>query len=182
MVGHHHHAPALSFASLAILTIGQGYHPVLQFVPGKKGSGQKIVAKKAAPKAPAKIAVVKKRTFKTAWFAKNAPKAGIKDADLCAAIKEVVQGQCSDLGGGVFKKRLKKNEYRSIVLAKGGNYWIFAYLFAKNDRGNIDANELDDFRKLAKSFAKASSKEIGKLIQNQKLMEICHEHQAQVQY
>lgn len=38
-------------------------------------------------------------------------------------------GQCDDLGGGVYKKRLSKNLARSIILAKGGQYWIYAYLF-----------------------------------------------------
>lgn len=39
-------------------------------------------------------------------------------------------GQAHDLGGGVFKKRLNDNEYRSIILAKTGEFWVFAYLFA----------------------------------------------------
>jgi hypothetical protein len=32
------------------------------------------------------------RSFKTAWFAKAARKAGIADRELCAAIREVVNG------------------------------------------------------------------------------------------
>ena len=61
------------------------------------------------------------RTFKTEWFAKAAKKADISDADLCKAIEQVRLGQCDNLGGGVFKKRLNKNRDRSIVIAKGGN-------------------------------------------------------------
>ena len=150
---------------------------MLQFDSRGKGS-QKATARKATPQAP----VQKRHAFKTAWFAKKALKAEITDAELCAAIKEVMQGQCFDLGGGVLKKRLKKNEYRSILLMKGGNYWIYAYLFAKSDRDNISANDLDDFRRLAKVYAKASSKEIDKLIQTRELTEICREGQAQVQH
>ncbi len=78
------------------------------------------------------------RAFKTAWFTKAARKARIKDTELCQAIEEVLKGQSDDLGGGVFKKRLNNNLHRSIILAKGGQYWIFQYLFAKNDRANID--------------------------------------------
>lgn len=63
----------------------------------------------------------------------------------------MVAGQADDLGGGVFKKRLNKNMHRSIVLAKGGRYWIFEYLFAKKDRANVQGDELEDFRTLAKS-------------------------------
>lgn len=64
------------------------------------------------------------RAFKTAWFSKAARKARIKAAELCEAIQEVMRGQADDLGGGVFKKRLNKNMHRSIILAKGGRYWI----------------------------------------------------------
>ncbi len=44
------------------------------------------------------------RAFKTAWFTKAARKARIGDPALIAAIREVMQGQADDLGGGVFKK------------------------------------------------------------------------------
>jgi hypothetical protein len=43
-------------------------------------------------------------------------------------------GQADDLGGGVFKKRLRKNQYRSIILARAGHYWVYEYLFAKQER------------------------------------------------
>ena len=65
-----------------------------------------------------------RRAFKTAWFSKEARKAGIGDAELCMALKQVALGQADDLGGGVFKKRLNDNMHRSIILAKGGRYWI----------------------------------------------------------
>ena len=78
------------------------------------------------------------RAFKTAWFGKAAKKARIGDPALVAAILEAMQGQADDLGGGVFKKRLNENMHRSIVLAKGGQHWVFAYLFANKGRANID--------------------------------------------
>ena len=74
------------------------------------------------------------RVFKTAWFVKAARKAHITDEELCSAIRQVMLGQADDLGGGVFKKRLKKNQYRSIIIARAGRYWVYAYLFAKQDR------------------------------------------------
>ncbi len=74
------------------------------------------------------------RAFKTAWFTKAARKARIKDDELCDAIEEVRRGQADDLGGGVFKKRLNKNRHRSIILAKGGRYWIYQFLFAKKTK------------------------------------------------
>jgi hypothetical protein len=114
------------------------------------------------------------RTFKTAWFSKAARKARIKDGELCEAIQEVMKGQADDLGGGVFKKRLNKNMHRSIILAKGGQYWIYEYLFAKKDRANIENDELEDFRTLAKSYATLSDKQVAQLLEDKDLTEICH--------
>jgi hypothetical protein len=73
----------------------------------------------------------KERIFKTTWFSKAARKAHITDDDLCSAMAEVMLGQADDLGGGVFKKRLGKNMYRSIILAMGSKHWVYEYLFAK---------------------------------------------------
>lgn len=57
-------------------------------------------------------------------LSKTARKARIRDDELCEVIQEAMKGQADDLGGGVFKKRLNKNMHRSIILAKGGRYWI----------------------------------------------------------
>ena len=82
------------------------------------------------------------RAFKTAWFSKAARKAPIANVALCEAIQQVMQGQADDLGGGVFKKRLNNNQHRSIVLAKGRQFWIYTYLFAKQDKATVDTDEL----------------------------------------
>ena len=66
--------------------------------------------------------------------------------------------------GGVFKKRLNDNRHRSIILTRGDRYWIYEYLFAKQDRDNIDADELASFRMLAKSYAGLTGMEVTELI------------------
>ena len=118
------------------------------------------------------------RAFKTAWFAKAARKARIKDDELCEAFREVLKGQADDLGGGVFKKRLNRNMHRSIILAKGGRRWIYAYLFAKKDRENIEDEELNDFRTLARSYATLSEEQMARLLEDKDLTEICHDDEA----
>jgi hypothetical protein len=112
------------------------------------------------------------RVFKTAWFSKAARKAHITDDELYSAIRQVMLGQADDLGGGVFKKRLSKNRSRSIILAKGRQYWVYEYLFAKKDRANIDDEELAEFRKLAKVYEAMTEQQIEQLIQNNWWMEI----------
>ena len=90
-------------------------------------------------------------------------------------MRQVIQGQADDLGGGVFKKRLNDNMHRSIILAKAGKHWIYAYLFAKKDRENITPNELTAFKKLAKDYASAGEDKIAALIRDKELLEICHD-------
>jgi len=115
------------------------------------------------------------RTFKTAWFAKEARKAKIADEALCHAIRQVMQGQADDLGGGVYKKRLNDNMHRSIIVSKAGRHWIYAYLYAKKDRENIAPDELAAFKKLAKDYGSASDARIAALLNDEELLEICHD-------
>ncbi len=95
------------------------------------------------------------------------------DDALCRAINQVMQGQADDLGGGVYKKRLNDNMHRSIILAKAGLYWIYAYLYAKKDRENIAPDELAAFKKLAKDYSSADDARIAGLLIEKELLEIC---------
>ena len=113
------------------------------------------------------------QSFKTAWFTKAAKKAGIDDKELCKAINQVLKGQADDLGGGVFKKRLNRNMHRSILLGKGGKYWVYVYLYAKKDRENIEEDELKAFREVAELYAKKSERDIRKELDGEELVEIC---------
>ena len=83
-------------------------------------------------------------------------------------------GQADDLGGGVFKKRLGKNLYRSILLAKGRQFWVYEYLFAKKDLANIENGELAGFRKLASAYATLTTQQIDRLVREQDWFEICN--------
>ena len=83
-------------------------------------------------------------------------------------------GQVDDLGGGVYKKRLGRNLYRSIVLARGGRNWVYEYLFAKQDLANIGDDDLARLRKLAKAYEKLTESEVDALIQQSAWKEICH--------
>ncbi len=113
------------------------------------------------------------RTFKTVWFSKAARKSLIGDEELCEAVAEVMMGQADDLGGGVFKKRLNRNRHRSIILAKGGRYWIYQFLFAKKDQANITDRDLANFRLLAKGFAALDDKTIAARVADRDLLESC---------
>ena len=113
------------------------------------------------------------RAFKTAWFAKAAKKVRIGDKALCKAIAQVMAGQADDLGGGVYKKRLSDNLYRSIILARGGDYWVYQFLFAKQDRANIDEKELAQFRNLARFYATITPEQAVAQVADGHWIEIC---------
>jgi len=114
------------------------------------------------------------RIFKTKRFARDAKRAQITDVDLCKAIKQVLKGQADDLGGGVYKKRLKENQYRSIILGKGKRFWVYIYLFAKKDQDNITDAELGAFKKIAQIYATKTESDIQKELKTRELVEICY--------
>lgn len=89
-------------------------------------------------------------------------------------------GPADDLGGGVFKKRLGKNHYRSIIVARGGRYWVYAYLFAMKERANIEDKDLANLRAFAAIFARKTDAEIGLELQLKELLEICHDDEAEI--
>ena len=85
----------------------------------------------------------------------------------------------ADLGGGVFKQRLrrkgqgKSGGFRSIILLRRQTISMFAYGFAKNERENIDRSELTEFRMLAKEVFQYAEKDIDRLLSTGALEEIC---------
>jgi hypothetical protein len=99
----------------------------------------------------------------------------ISDEELREAFCQMLAGQADDLGGGVWKKRLDANRHRSIVLAKGGRYWIYQVLFAKKDQSNISSTELKNLRTLAKAYAQLTDEQIRDLLAIKEFVEIFHE-------
>jgi len=118
----------------------------------------------------------RQRVFKTAWFAKVARKERISESELRGAVREILRGQADDLGGGVFKKRLHQNRHRAIVVAKGRRFWIFAYVFAKKDRANIDDTELAAFKKLAMLYSQKTDADVEREVAVGELVEIHNDH------
>ena len=78
----------------------------------------------------------------------------------------------ADLGGGVIKQRIarpgesKSKGYRSIVVYRKGDKSFFVYGFPKSDLGNIGDDELEQFKKAAKTILALSNEQIRQLIEN----------------
>jgi hypothetical protein len=95
----------------------------------------------------------------TRWFARFARKERIENDQLCNAVRRVEQGSVdADLGGGVIKQRIaragggKSGGYRSLIAFHRDQRTVFIYGFAKNQRDNVGAAELEDLKKLARQL------------------------------
>lgn len=115
------------------------------------------------------------RSFKTKYFAKQARKAGIGDNELCRVLADLAEGKGTDLGGGVYKKRLNENEHRSIIIAKSETIWVFEFLYAKKDADNITGAAVDLFRTLADRYATMKPEQLTDLIEDGDLKEVCND-------
>ncbi|NEW90636.1 type II toxin-antitoxin system RelE/ParE family toxin [Rhodopseudomonas sp. BR0M22] len=94
--------------------------------------------------------------YQTKEFAKFARKAKLDSADLLVAAADVAEGRWdASLGGGVFKQRIgrkgggKSGGFRTIIVCRMGAHSFFVHGFAKNQKANISAKELDALKKLA---------------------------------
>ena len=124
-----------------------------------------------------------KRVFKTRHFARWMRKTELWDATLCEAVREMSQGLIdADLGGGLVKKRVgmagrgKRGGARTLVATNKKNRWFFVFGFEKNERANIDADELDALQELAAQLLVRTDAELEIALADGALKEICHEH------
>lgn len=119
------------------------------------------------------------RILKNKAFNKWAPKEGISDQALRDAVDEMERGLVdADLGGRVFKKRVatsgrgKSGGVRTLLAYREGDRAFFVYGFAKSERANIKADELDGLKKLAKELLGYSDQQLNKAIDNGALIEV----------
>jgi hypothetical protein len=113
------------------------------------------------------------RVFKSRPFTRFAIKSGISDTALCRAVMDVEQGlHDADLGGGVIKQRVarkgqgKSGGFRTMILFKAGTRAFFVHGFAKNDRDNINDDELAAFKKLAAKMLNYKDAELTEAVNN----------------
>ncbi|MYD76645.1 MAG: type II toxin-antitoxin system RelE/ParE family toxin [Gammaproteobacteria bacterium] len=100
---------------------------------------------------------------------------------MCGAVSEMVQGLIdADLGGGILKKRIaifgrgKRGGARTIVATRMTDRWFFLYGFEKNEKSNIDKDELKALQELAKQYLEFSAMEIDQAIEDELFSEICN--------
>jgi hypothetical protein len=112
-------------------------------------------------------------------FARFARKAGLEGESLKVAAANVAAGKFdADLGGGVYKQRIarpgggKSGGFRTIILFKLGGHSVFAHGFAKNQKANVSAKELEGLKKLANLLLGLSNREMDESIEAGELVKV----------
>jgi len=119
------------------------------------------------------------RVFKTKWLGRFARRERITDASLLEAIERAERGIIdADLGGGLIKQRVarpgqgRSGGYRMIVVYRTKDRAVFLYGFAKSERKNIAADELEDLRLIAADLLAAKDDGFERMIAQEDLQEI----------
>lgn len=122
-----------------------------------------------------------RKVFRTRTFTRWVRKAGLSDDALCDAVSEMVQGLIdADLGGHLVKKRValpgqgKRGGARTIVATKMADRWFFLYGFSKNERANIDLDELKILQEVAKELLGFDDLQLAAALELGEIVEICN--------
>ena len=121
------------------------------------------------------------QAYKTRTFTRWMKREGLADRDLRDALVEMQNGLVdARLGGGLVKKRIaragqgKSGGYRVLVASNFGERWVFMFGFAKNERDNIDDDELKLIKRLAATLLSLSESDVHKALTDGELLEIKH--------
>ena len=118
------------------------------------------------------------RVLMVRTFARWARREKLSHAVLRAAIDEAQRGLVdANLGGGLIKQRVrragsgKRAGYRTLLAADFRERWIFLYGFAKNERSNVDDDEMRALRRLAQTYLAMSEAALQRLLRAGELTE-----------
>ena len=121
------------------------------------------------------------RVYKVKGFARFQRRERIADKALAKAVRSAEDGLVdADLGGGLIKQRVarpgqgKSGGYRTVIAYRHGDLPIFLLGFAKNERANIDVDELEDLRGQARAFLRLSAAQIEAAITEDQLTEVSY--------
>ena len=119
------------------------------------------------------------KRLSTKWFQKWAKKAKLNKQNLLDAISDLEEGlSTADLGSNLFKVRVKREHsgkssgFRTIILFKADDRAVFLFGFGKNEKENIDKNELQYFKKLGKDLLSLNSKQLETAISKKVLLNL----------
>ena len=119
------------------------------------------------------------RIFKTRWLARFSRREGIDDGSLREAIERAERGLIdADLGGGLIKQRVagrgqgRSGGYRMVVGYRVKDRAVFLLGFAKNERENIEPDELLSLKETAEKWLSATEAKLQMEVELGNLQEI----------
>lgn len=125
------------------------------------------------------------RIFKTKVFARYAKRERINDSMLCGAVERAEKGVIdADLGGCIIKQRIgregqsRSKGYRVLIAVRLKKRYIFMDGFAKNEKDNIDSDELYALKKYGSAWLNADEKIIELSLEEGKLLEVKYERKT----
>jgi hypothetical protein len=117
--------------------------------------------------------------FRARGFAKFQKRERIKDISLSKAIDAADRGLLdADLGGGLIKQRVartgqgKSGGYRTVIAYRRAHIAVFLFGFAKNERPNIEDDELEALRNRARRLLDLDADQLEILVANGDLTEV----------
>ena len=106
----------------------------------------------------------------------------MSDEALAQAVNEMLQGLIdANLGGHVVKKRIalpgkgKSGGARTIVATQLADRWFFLFGFGKNERANIDNEELKALQEVAKELLGFDDQQLNAAMAAGELVEVCND-------
>lgn len=122
------------------------------------------------------------RVYRVKGFARFQRRERIADAALARAVAGMETGLVdAALGGGLVKQRIaragqgKSGGFHTVIAYRRGDRAIFLLGFAKNERDNVDDDELAELKGLARSFLALRGDQIEALVADDELMEVAYD-------
>ena len=122
------------------------------------------------------------RLFKTKWFMRYERQERLEDHSLCDTIERAERGLVdADLGGGIIKQRVarkgqgRSGGYRLLIAYSSGKRAVFLYGFAKSERDNIEADELETLKEIGAAWLEAKKERLEYAIKEGILREVSYD-------
>jgi hypothetical protein len=126
------------------------------------------------------------RIFMTRWFGRYVRKERLTEVALRDAVERAGRGQIdADLGGSVIKQRVarpgqgRSGGYRMILLYRPGTRAIFAFGYAKNRKEDLEPDELEAYRELARAYLAHGERVIDQYVADGILIEVMNDEQEE---
>ena len=110
----------------------------------------------------------------TRWFGKWLKKVNMEMGDLISSAKYLNDnpGSSISLGSGLYKVRIRRKHkgksggYRTLLVFRKEKLALYVYGFSKNEKDDLEQDELKLFKKLSKDILSMNDQEIINQIQS----------------